>query len=86
MREGREQELRLTLGERAAETAGRGCEAGGVGGSDAVGGRLALSREPLTPESADQWRNARAPVVRERPAPSPVWEILAVNFLGYDEV
>ena len=52
-RDGREQELRATLGEREAEAAKAGeAEAGG----NAAGGKLGLSVEPLTPELAAQLR------------------------------
>ena len=56
LRDGREQELRATLGERKAESAARGDEEGG--GGETPGGKLGLSVEPLTPESAAQLKLA----------------------------
>jgi Do/DeqQ family serine protease len=53
LRDGREQELRATLGERKPESAGRDDENGGPDGN-AAGGRLGLSVEPLTSEAAAQ--------------------------------
>jgi Do/DeqQ family serine protease len=52
LRDGREQELRATLGERRPESAGRGGEVEGGGSGEASGGKLGLSVEPLTPEAA----------------------------------
>ncbi|HZI18164.1 MAG TPA: DegQ family serine endoprotease [Pyrinomonadaceae bacterium] len=54
LRDGREQQLRATLGEREVETTREGGEENAPGGERAAGGRLGLSVEPLTPESAQR--------------------------------
>lgn len=54
-RDGREQELSVTLGERASNNAG---EREGQKG-DATGGKLGVAVEPLTPEAAAQLRLAQ---------------------------
>jgi len=55
LRDGREQQLRATLGEREAEAAREGeSDGSGPGGQRASGGRLGLSVEALTPEMAQR--------------------------------
>jgi serine protease Do len=54
LRDGREQQLRVTLAEREVESAREGGEETTPGGERASGGRLGLSVEPLTPETAQR--------------------------------
>jgi serine protease Do len=56
VRDGREQQLRVTLAELTPETAREGGEAtpGGAEGERAAGGRLGLTVEPLTPATAQR--------------------------------
>ncbi len=55
VRDGREQELSATLGERASNEAGEKGDAN----SEATGGKLGVGVEPLTPELAAQLRLAQ---------------------------
>ncbi|HYE16346.1 MAG TPA: Do family serine endopeptidase [Pyrinomonadaceae bacterium] len=52
LRDGREQQFRLTLGELPAETSRGGREGEGDDPGEAEGGRLGVTVEPLTPEAA----------------------------------
>ena len=58
LRDGREQELKLAVGELAANGGGArgGDEGGGGGGQGEVGGRLGVTVTPLTPELASRMR------------------------------
>jgi serine protease Do len=57
LRDGREQEVRATLGEFRNESAGGGARApeGGEGGGGSEGGRLGVTVAPLTPEIVRQF-------------------------------
>jgi S1-C subfamily serine protease len=82
VREGREQEVRVTLGElTAAADAGRGDEGGGGGGGAAPeqsdGGKLGVTVTPLTPELAGRLRlpeDKQGLVVTGVEQPSPAAE------------
>jgi Do/DeqQ family serine protease len=57
LREGREQQIKVTLGELTAEAAGGREESGeGGGGEQSEGGKLGIGVTPLTPETASRFR------------------------------
>ena len=57
LRDGREQQIKVTLGELTAEAAaGREEGGGGGGGEQSEGGKLGIGVTPLTPETASRFR------------------------------